>query len=60
MFNINQALETKERTVEDKMVRQHHLLNGHEFEQTAGDSEDRGAWCSAVHGVTKSWTQVID
>ena len=22
--------------------------------------EDRGAWCSAVHGVAKSWTQVID
>ena len=20
--------------------------------------EDRGAWCSAVHGVTKSWTQL--
>ena len=23
---------------EDKMVRQHHQLNGHEFEQTLGDS----------------------
>ena len=22
--------------------------------------EDRGAWCSAVHGVTKSWTQLTD
>ena len=20
--------------------------------------EDRGAWCAAVHGVTKSWTQL--
>ena len=24
---------------EDEMVRQHHLLNGHEFDQTLGDSE---------------------
>ena len=22
--------------------------------------EDRGAWCAAVHGVTKSWTQLSD
>ena len=25
------------------MVRQYHQLNGHEFVQTLGDSEDRGA-----------------
>ena len=25
--------------VEDEMVRQHHQLNGHEFEQTLEDSE---------------------
>ena len=24
---------------EDEMVGQHHLLNGHEFEQTLGDGE---------------------
>jgi len=24
---------------EDQMVRRHHQLNGHEFEQTPGDSE---------------------
>ena len=41
------------------MVRQHHQLNGHEFEQTPGDSGDRGAWCAAVHGVTKSQTQLV-
>ena len=23
-------------------------------------AEDRGAWCAAVHGVTKSWTQLRD
>ena len=33
---------------EDKMVGWHHQLNGHEFEQTLGDSEGQGslAYCS--------------
>ena len=33
---------------EDEVVRWHHLLNGHEFEQTLGDSEGQGslACCS--------------
>ena len=33
---------------EDEMVRKHHWLNGHEFEQTLGDSEGKGsmAYCS--------------
>ena len=33
---------------EYEMVRQHHLLNGHEFEQTLGDNEGQGrlACCS--------------
>ena len=33
---------------EDEMVRQHHQLNGHEFEQTSGESEAQGslACCS--------------
>ena len=33
---------------EDQMVRQYHQLNGHEFEQTLGDSEGQGklAYCS--------------
>ena len=29
----------------DDMVESHHWHNGHEFEQTLGDSEGRGAWC---------------
>ena len=28
---------------EDKMVRWHHQLNGHEFEQALGDSEGQGS-----------------
>ena len=28
---------------EDEMVKQHHQLNGHEFEQTLGDSEGHGS-----------------
>ena len=30
-------------TTEDKMVGWHHRLNGHEFEQTLGDSEGQGS-----------------
>ena len=40
------------------MVREHHQLNGHEFEQEA--VEDRGAWRAAVHGVIKSRTRLSD
>ena len=29
----------KKRAAEDEMLQQHHRLNGHEFEQTLGDSE---------------------
>ena len=43
------------------MVGQHHCLNGHDFEQTQGDSEgDREAWHAAAHGVSKSQTQLSD
>ena len=44
-------IEGKEgkRTTEDEMVGWHHCLNGHEYEQTPGDSEGQGslACCSA-------------
>ena len=35
-------------TTEDEMVGWHHRLNGHEFEQTLGDSEGQGSlvYCS--------------
>ena len=46
--------------IEDEMVEWHHHLDGHEFEQALGDSEEQEAWHAAVHGVTKSWTRVSD
>ena len=35
-------------TAEDEMLREHHQLSGHEFEQNLGDSEGQGslACCS--------------
>ena len=49
-----------EGATEDEMVYWHYRLNGHEFKQTQGDCEDRGAWNATVHGVTKSQTQLSD
>ena len=54
---------------EDEVVGWHHQLKGREFEHTLGDSEEQGslvqetvkdkeAWCAAVIGVTKRWTQL--
>ena len=39
----------EKRVTEDEIVRWHHRLNGHEFEQTVGDSEgqDSLACCSS-------------
>ena len=63
-------------TAEDKMVRWHQQLNGHEFDQTPGEnrrkqwhptpvllpgkSMDGGAWWAAVHGVAKIRTWLSD
>ena len=49
----------KEGRTEDEMVGWYHRLNGHEFEQAlrVGDGQKK-AWCAAVHGVTKSQTQL--
>ena len=45
---------------EDEMVGWHHQLDGHEFEQTSGDSEGQGAWRAVVHGVPGCRTQLSD
>ena len=39
---------------EDEMVGCHYPLNGHEFEQALGDSEDREDQLAAVCGVEES------
>ena len=36
--------------------REHHHLNGQEFEQTPGMVEDRGAWHPTAHEVAQSQT----
>ena len=35
--------QEEEGSTEDEMVGWHHQLNGHEFEQTPGDSEGQGS-----------------
>ena len=55
---------------EDEMVEMHHQPNGHEFEQTLGDTEGQGSLASlgfhaagfhaAFHGVAKSQTRLSD
>ena len=43
---------------QDEMAGWSHQLNGHEFEQTMGDTEGQGSQSAAVHGVAKSWTSL--
>ena len=40
--------QEEKKVTEDEMVGWNHQLNGHEFEQALGDSEEQGslAWCS--------------
>ena len=51
----------EEKTVtEDEMVRWHHRLNGHEFEQILGESGGQEAWHAVVCGVAKSQIRLSD
>ena len=45
---------------EDKMVGWHHQLNGHEFEQTPGDSEGQGSLACCSLGVGESEEQTLE
>ena len=47
-------------TTEDEMAGWHHWLDGHESSELWGLVMDREAWRAAIHGVTKSWTQLSD
>jgi len=38
-------------TTEDEMVGWHHQLNGHEFEQTLGDSEGQGSLVCCIQST---------
>ena len=42
------------------MVRWHHQLDGHEFEQVPGLAMALEAWCAAFHGIAKSQTRLSD
>ena len=50
----------KEEVAENKMVRQHHQLNGHESEQTLGDSKGQGSLARCSLRVAKSQTYLSD
>ena len=49
----------KKRVVDDEMVRQHHRISGHEFQQTPGDGEGQGSlaccspWCHKEMDTTE-------
>ena len=47
--------QEEERVTEDEMVVFHHLLNGHKFDQTLGDSEGQGSLvCCSSGGFKES------
>ena len=49
--------QEKKGTTEDEMVGWHHRLNGHEFEQTSGDTEAQGSLaCYSPWGCKESDT----
>ena len=54
-----ERLRTEEKKApEDELVGQHHWCNGHERGKLQERVKDREIWCAAIHGITKSQTQV--
>ena len=47
-------------TTEDEMAGWHHGLMGVSLSELQELVMDREAWCAAIHGVAKSWTQLSD
>jgi len=45
---------------EDEMVGWHHRLDGHGFGWTPGAGDGQGGLVCSVHGVSKSWIQLIE
>lgn len=43
-----------------EMAGWHYRLNGHESEQTVGDSEGQGSRHAAVHGVLRDSTELLN
>ena len=52
--------EEEKGMTEEEMVRWHHWLNGHEFEQAPGVGDSQVNLGAAVHGVAKSRTWLSD
>ena len=52
--------QEKKGTTEDEMVGWHPWFSGHGFGWTSGVGDGQGGLASAVHDVTKSWTQLSD
>ena len=52
--------QKEKRAAEDEMVREHHWLMGMNLSKLQEIVSNREAWHAAVHGVTKSWTQLRD
>ena len=42
------------------MVGWHHRLNGHEFEQTLGNSEGQEAWCTVIRCKELDMTEQLN
>ena len=57
MLSKTEGKRRKKVAAEDEMVGWHHQLNGHEFEQTLGDSKGQGSLvCCSLWGGKESDT----